>query len=42
MTKKTKRHKKSNPIAKDLSMPRYKQRSVQSKKVYNRKKKTIS
>jgi len=42
MIKKTKRHKKSNPIAKDLRTPKYKQRSVKSKKIYNRKKKTIS
>jgi len=37
-----KRKKKSNPIAKDLRTPKYKQRSVKSKKVYNRKKKAIS
>ncbi len=33
--------KKSNPIAKDLRTPKYKQRSVKSKKIYNRKKKNI-
>jgi len=37
-----KKQKKSNPIAKDLKTPKYKQRSVKSKKIYNRKKKTIS
>ena len=30
--------KKSNPIAKDLRSPKYKQRTVKSKKLYNRKK----
>ena len=42
MIKKTMRHKKSNPIAKDLRTPKYKQQSAKSKKIYNRKKKTIS
>ena len=42
MIKKKKKQKKSNPIAKDLRSPKYKQRSVKSKKIYNRKKKTIS
>tara|TARA_B100000949_G_C13870066_1_gene280221 strand:- start:330 stop:458 length:129 start_codon:yes stop_codon:yes gene_type:complete len=42
MIKKKKKQKKSNPIAKDLRTPKYKQRSVKSKKIYNRKKKTIS
>ena len=42
MIKKTKRRKKSNPIAKDLRTSKYKQRSVKSKKIYNRKKKTAS
>jgi len=42
MIKKKKIQKKSNPIAKDLRTPKYKQRSVKSKKIYNRKKKTIS
>jgi len=37
-----KKQKKSNPIAKDLRTPKYKQRSVKSKKIYNRKKKAIS
>tara|TARA_B100001013_G_C24334321_1_gene333902 strand:- start:323 stop:448 length:126 start_codon:yes stop_codon:yes gene_type:complete len=41
MIKKNKIQKKSNPIAKDLRTPQYKQRSVKSKKVYNRKKKNI-
>ena len=30
-----------NPIAKDLRSPKYKQRSVKNKKIYNRKKKII-
>tara|TARA_Y100000590_G_scaffold136241_1_gene155965 strand:- start:195 stop:323 length:129 start_codon:yes stop_codon:yes gene_type:complete len=30
--------KKNNPIAKELRNPKYKQRTVKSKKVYNRKK----
>jgi len=34
--------KKQNPIAKDLRTPKYKQRTVKSKKVYNRKKKNIT
>ena len=42
MIKRKKKQKKSNPIAKDLRTPKYKQRSVKSKKIYNRKKKTIS
>ena len=42
MIEKKKKQKKSNPIAKDLRTPKYKQRSVKSKKIYNRKKKTIS
>ena len=33
--------KKSNPIAKDLRTPKYKERIVKSKKIYNRKKNTI-
>ncbi len=33
--------KKQNPIAKDLRSPKYKQRTVKSKKVYNRKKKIL-
>jgi len=37
-----KKQKKLNPIAKDLRTPKYKQRAVKSKKIYNRKKKTIS
>ena len=32
---------KSNPLAKDLRTPKYKQRLVKSKKDYNRKKKNI-
>ena len=39
MFKKVRRRKKSNPIAKDLRTPKYKQQSVKSKKNYNRKKK---
>tara|TARA_Y100000996_G_scaffold409006_1_gene388996 strand:- start:226 stop:354 length:129 start_codon:yes stop_codon:yes gene_type:complete len=30
--------KKSNPIANELRSPKYKQRTVKSKKIYNRKK----
>jgi len=41
MIKKNGRQKKSNSIAKELRTPKYKQRSVKSKKIYNRKKKTI-
>ena len=29
--------KKSNPVAKELRTPKYKQRSIKSKKVYDRK-----
>ena len=39
---KKKKLKKTNPIAKDLRSPKYKQRTVKSKKVYNRKKKNIT
>jgi len=42
MIKKNRGQKKSNPIAKDLRTPKYKPRSIKSKKVYNRKKKTIT
>ena len=42
MIKKKKKPKKSNPIAKDLRSPKYKQRTIKSKKVYNRKKKNIT
>jgi len=38
---KKKKLKKANPIAKDLRSPKYKQRTVKNKKVYNRKKKII-
>tara|TARA_B100001769_G_scaffold247553_1_gene218688 strand:+ start:376 stop:492 length:117 start_codon:yes stop_codon:yes gene_type:complete len=34
--------KKQNPIAKDLRNPKYKQRTVKSKKIYNRKKKNTT
>tara|TARA_X000000368_G_scaffold388812_1_gene350609 strand:- start:475 stop:597 length:123 start_codon:yes stop_codon:yes gene_type:complete len=37
-----KNKKKQNPIAKDLRTPKYKQRKIKSKKVYNRKKKDIN
>ena len=37
-----KKLKKTNPIAKDLRSPKYKQRTVKSKKFYNRKKKNIT
>tara|TARA_A100001011_G_scaffold282078_1_gene292201 strand:- start:208 stop:336 length:129 start_codon:yes stop_codon:yes gene_type:complete len=33
-----KSNKKSNHIAKELRSPKYKQRTVKSKKIYNRKK----
>tara|TARA_B100000963_G_C22377613_1_gene558679 strand:+ start:588 stop:716 length:129 start_codon:yes stop_codon:yes gene_type:complete len=32
-----KKTKKQNPYAKDLKLPKYKQRIVKSKKIYNRK-----
>jgi len=32
---------KKNPVAKDLRTPKYRQRKVESKKKYNRKKKHI-
>ena len=38
MKKKNKKDKKSNPIAKDLRSPKYKPRTIKSKKIYNRKK----
>jgi len=37
-----KKQKKQNPIAKDLRSPKYKQRTVNNKKIYNRKKKNIN
>tara|TARA_B100000965_G_scaffold341962_1_gene310954 strand:- start:117 stop:236 length:120 start_codon:yes stop_codon:yes gene_type:complete len=37
-----KKEKKQNPIAKDLRSPKYKQRTVKNKKIYNRKKKIIT
>ena len=39
MIKKNK--KKQNPMAKELRSPKYKQRTVKSKKIYNRKKKVL-
>ncbi len=33
---------KKNPVAKDLRTPKYRQRKVESKKKYNRKKKEIT
>ena len=39
MIKKSKRRKKLNPFAKDPRTPKYKQRLVKSKKIYNRKNK---
>ena len=42
MVKKSKRQTKSNPIAKDLRTPKYKQQLVKNKKIYNRKKKIIN
>ena len=41
MFSKIKKRKNLNPIAKDLRSPKYKQRSVKNKKIYNRKKKII-
>ena len=41
MIKKTKKQKKSNPIAKDLRTLKYKQRLITNKKTYNRKKEKI-
>ena len=37
-----KNKKKRNPMAKDLRSPKYKQRKVKNKKIYNRKKKNIT
>ena len=37
-----KKEKKQNPIAKELRSPKYKQRTIKNKKVYNRKKKIIT
>ena len=39
MLSKIKKRKILNPIAKDLRSPKYKQRSVKNKTIYNRKKK---
>tara|TARA_Y100000590_G_scaffold387676_1_gene461440 strand:+ start:878 stop:1000 length:123 start_codon:yes stop_codon:yes gene_type:complete len=39
MKKKSKKQKKMNPIAKDLRTPKYQQRTIKNKKIYNRKKK---
>ena len=41
MIKKINKLKKSNPIAKDLRTPKYKQRQLKNKKFYNRKKEKI-
>ena len=38
--KSKKNHKKSNPMAKELRSPKYKQRTIKNKKAYNRKKNT--
>ena len=38
MIKKNRDKKKSNHIAKDLRTPKFKQRLIKSKKIYNRKK----
>ena len=38
MSVKKKIIKKQNPVAQDLRQPKYKQRVVKNKKVYNRKK----
>ncbi|PPR45996.1 MAG: hypothetical protein CFH18_00745 [Alphaproteobacteria bacterium MarineAlpha5_Bin8] len=42
MLKKKKIQKKSNPFAKDLRSPKYKQRTLKSRKIYDRKKKNIT
>jgi len=42
MINKIRKQKKSNPIAKNLRTPKYKQKYIKSKKIYSRKKKTIS
>ena len=41
MTKKVKKQKRTNPMAKELRSPKYKQRKVISKKIYTRKKKNL-
>jgi len=41
VTKKRKRVKKRNPIAKDLRSPKYRLRVVKSKKLYKRKNATL-
>tara|TARA_B100001123_G_C14648557_1_gene764735 strand:- start:455 stop:583 length:129 start_codon:yes stop_codon:yes gene_type:complete len=41
MTKKVKTQKRTNPMAKELRSPKYKQRKVISKKIYTRKKKNL-
>jgi hypothetical protein len=33
------KRKKANPVAKELRTPKYKQRTIKSKKIYNRKNK---
>ena len=38
--KSKKNNKKSNPMAKELRSPKYKQRMIKNKKAYNRKKNT--
>jgi len=39
---KIKKQKKLNPMAQDLRTPKYKQRVVKNKKIYNRKKKKFN
>tara|TARA_B100001559_G_scaffold14433_1_gene12307 strand:+ start:111 stop:239 length:129 start_codon:yes stop_codon:yes gene_type:complete len=42
MIKSKKEKRKNNPIAKELRSSKYKKQVVKSKKIYNRKKKSIS
>ena len=42
MIKNSKKKKTTNPFAKDLRTPKYKQQLVKNKKIYNRKKKIIN
>jgi len=40
MKNQNEKSKKNNPMAKDLRTPKYKQKTIKSKKIYNRKKKS--
>ena len=42
MIKRKKQKKKNNPIAKELSSPKYMKQVIKSKKIYDRKKKSIA